>query len=140
MPTTKPLHKFLFIKIPLYHQDIIISINQTDKELSTSIKKSKIFINKENIEKRIEDILEPSRVTNSRTAARAIMYDNGGMMVRTFDDLDINTPYGVSIMSHEIVHICSYIFKRIGMNHNDETDEAYAYLMGHILKTIYEQL
>jgi hypothetical protein len=37
---------------------------------------------------------------------------------------------------HELVHICSNTFHRMGMPHDKSTDEAYAYLFGYLYDEI----
>lgn len=37
---------------------------------------------------------------------------------------------------HEIEHFVFYLFERIGMEHTSASDEAYAYLMGHVFAEI----
>jgi len=42
--------------------------------------------------------------------------------------------YGTLV--HEIEHFVFYLFDRIGMEHTTASDEAYAYLMGHVFREI----
>lgn len=132
---TKPSKCFV-IDVPIYNQNILFIIHVADKDLIRKTK-GKIDI----LTKEAEEIfIEPLLKNTSTTAARTVMYSNGAICVRFYDIYDILTAKGLSCIAHELVHVCSYIFDRIGMTHNSETEEAYAYLYGHIFEKIINEL
>lgn len=48
------------------------------------------------------------------------------------------TDYGT--LAHEIFHAVTFILTRIGMSLTNESDEAYAYLIGYLTKEIYKHI
>lgn len=46
--------------------------------------------------------------------------------------VDKPTLKSANVLVHEIIHAVKHIFKRIGMEHNEYTDELYAYLCDYI--------
>jgi hypothetical protein len=49
-----------------------------------------------------------------------------------------NRPHG--LISHEALHITSYILKRVGIDFSFETEEAYAYFLHYIIDNIYSKI
>lgn len=47
-----------------------------------------------------------------------------------------NSKVDTSIVAHEALHICSYIFKNTGAEFDRDNDEPLAYLLGYIVKKI----
>ena len=47
-----------------------------------------------------------------------------------------NSKVDSSIVAHEALHICSYIFKNVGADFDRDNDESLAYLLGYIVKEI----
>lgn len=45
-----------------------------------------------------------------------------------------------SIIAHESVHICNHIFKNVGIQPCLDNDEAFAYLLGWIVKKIHKTI
>ena len=43
-------------------------------------------------------------------------------------------------LSHEVLHCVDYIGDRIGINHNKETEEFFAYIQGYLVQQILEKL
>ena len=51
-----------------------------------------------------------------------------------------NTHYTLSVLHHEIFHCVCSILRYVGVEFSNKSEEAYAYLFGHISKKIYEGL
>lgn len=47
-----------------------------------------------------------------------------------------NSKVDASIVAHEALHICSYIFKNTGAEFDKDNDESLAYLLGYVVKEI----
>ena len=47
-----------------------------------------------------------------------------------------DTVFAYGTLVHEVEHYIFYLFKRIGMEHTEASDEAYAYMMGYIFRCI----
>ena len=51
-----------------------------------------------------------------------------------------NSKVDASIVAHEALHICSYIFKNTGAEFDGDNDEPLAYLLGYIVKKIHRTI
>src|SRR5882757_4687602 len=47
---------------------------------------------------------------------------------------------GISVLSHECFHAAEFILRQCGFHLNDNSHEAYAYLLGYFVKEIYKRL
>ena len=59
-----------------------------------------------------------------------------------FPDTKIENKVLMTTIAHEVIHVCTNIFKYVGAVHSKDSDECYAYLhsdiMEKILNTIFE--
>lgn len=125
------------IKIPIYHQDILVSVNQSDNDLAMGmIDIGIVEVNSESLALFLEPLLNKTNYTAARTA----YYENNGAIAIRIYDLNLTTPLGIATIIHEISHATSFIFDRIGMEHNRHTDEAYSYLIAYITQKFYENI
>ena len=46
----------------------------------------------------------------------------------------------LAVLNHEIFHCVCMILERVGVKYSEDSDEAYAYLIGHLTRKIYEKL
>lgn len=129
--------KAFLLDIPLYKQQIIFLFHLSDKEIEQKVQK--IVPMFKDLEKR-QTFMEPLITGIGNTCARTVQYSSGAICVRFYDIMDIKSVEGFACLMHELVHVCSFIFDRIGMSHNRDTDEAYAYLFGHISERVLLEL
>ena len=47
-----------------------------------------------------------------------------------------DTPFGIGVMSHEVLHLAVNIMKHAGIEPSDSSEEAYAYLVQFLTKSI----
>lgn len=47
-----------------------------------------------------------------------------------------DTPFGIGVMSHEVLHLAVNIMKHVGIEPSDSSEEAYAYLVQFLTKSI----
>jgi len=116
------MKKFQIISLVIYPFDVCISINQTDKELKKSMGG--------------QDMTDSECLFNlpKSTIGRAVMLQSNLSIIRIKMDKEI--PH--SVIAHEIFHIVTFIMERIGMELVImKSDEAYAYLIGHLTKEVY---
>jgi len=116
---------FEIINLHIYHFDVVVSINQTDKQFSKSMKG--------------QDMTDSDGLFNlpKTTNARAVMLPSNLSVIR-FKIKD-KIPHGV--IAHEVFHISTFIMERIGMEFIImKSDEAYAYLINYLVDEIYEIL
>ena len=109
----------------------------SDSEILEHVKRKKYI---KNNQKSLNDFLEPLIPHSSTVAGRTIFYDNGAICIRLFENADIKTAKGFCVLMHEVVHACSFIFERVGMPHNQSTDEAYAYLYSHLMERVLNEI
>lgn len=129
--------KLFVINIPLYNQDIIVSVNQSD----VSFAKDVVNIGLTSIDDpSFKSVIEPFLNKETYTMARTAYYESTGAIALRIYDLDVLSIQGLSIVVHELSHVTSFIFERIGMAHNSHTDEAYSYLIGYITQKFYENV
>ena len=50
------------------------------------------------------------------------------------------TAFNYGCLSHEIFHCCSFILSRAGVKLCDKSEEAYAYLIGHVHEVIMDKI
>ena len=119
------------IKLNIYPFDIMLSVNQTDKQFVKSLGK----YNMPNFE---DDILHLETQGNSRQG-RTILLDKSGFIVRL--NYWPKNAQGVALMVHELFHVTSMLLDHIGMELSVGTScEAYAYLLQYITQRTLEEL
>ena len=118
---------FEVIKGTVYPFDILVSINQTDDEFYSEVS----HLSDDNLESVFLNLDET-------VLARSYITKNNVSIIR-FMNLDKeNIPHG--LISHEALHITSYILKRVGIDFSFETEEAYAYFLNYIVDNIYSTI
>jgi|688.fasta_scaffold385850_3 hypothetical protein len=120
---------FFILNIDIYHLDIFVSYNQTDKEFLKSVKQYRI--NDEAL----------SLITNldDNVMGRTVLVENGGIMLRL--KKQHNTIELYSLLAHEVFHVTTMAMNRIGDSLEVGTnDDAYAYLQEHITRKILSKL
>lgn len=126
--TKKPSKKrSLNAVIPLvvYPFDVMISFGQSDRDLRIALKK---------LGTEWDGILEMGETTMGRT----VLMPNNATVLRLKNIPQSCTEYG--FLAHEIFHAVTFILNRIGMSLTEQSDEAYAYLIGYITKEIYKRI
>lgn len=129
---------FCVVEIPLYLQNVIFSINQTDDELLDSILNTRsLWPNGYKRKKSsIEYLLD---VFHDKTVdARTVKYTNGIILTRFYNISSIYLPENLATFNHEIFHVTSFIASEKGMRLTVSSEEAYAYLMGFITNEFYK--
>ena len=51
-----------------------------------------------------------------------------------------NSKVDASIIAHEALHICSYVFKNTGVDFDRDNDEPLAYLLGYVVNKISKMI
>lgn len=116
---------FNVIPLVIYPFDVVVSINQTDKEFCKSMKG--------------QDMTDSEGLFNlpKTTSARCVMLPSNLTVIRFKIDKEICHDH----IAHEIFHAATFIMERIGMEFIVmKSDEAYAYLIGYLTKKVYEIL
>lgn len=137
MPTTSYNGKFFVIDLEIYNANILVSIEQDAEDVVIALVEHGVIPSLES--PALKMYMEPFMDMKSTNLARTAMYENGVIAVRLthFDESDIED---MATLVHELSHVCMYTFERIGMPHNGDTDEAYGYLIGFLIKKFFENI
>ena len=115
---------FKVIKGTVYPFDVLVSINQTDDEFYSEIG----HLSNDDLESAFlnlnETVLERSYITKNNVSIIRFM---------NLDKENLSN----GLISHEALHITSYILKTVGIDFSFKTEEAYAYLLQYIVDNIY---
>lgn len=117
------------VPLQVYPFDIMVSIDQTDEQLLKSVKKYGINSND------IEEIINLPKTVKGRTL---IIYGTNQTFIRLIKHPKKPTDYNA--LHHEIFHAVDFILRKIGIKLSQDSDEAYAYLIGYVTEKIYEKL
>lgn len=116
------------IKLDVYPFDIMVSIGEPDDILFKKLKKCGVG----------ESDLDMASYDDIGRA-KYCLFGSGQSLIRL--KKKPRTPEDYGTLQHEIFHCATSILWRIGMKLKMKTsDEAYAYLIGYLTKTIYEKL
>ena len=115
----------VIIPLVVYTFDVMLSIGQTNGELKKSLEKYRCDWS---------DLLELSPTSLGRT----VMTDSNHTIIRFTKWPETCQQYGT--LAHEIFHAVDFIFKRIGITLSEDSDEAYAYMIGYLTEEIYKKL
>lgn len=107
------------IPIDIYRTDLLLVVG-TRKELKTSLEG--LLSGKE--AKEAYNLMAEGMDGTCR--GRSALLDNGGVVLWMPDASDKGT------MAHEIFHVVRFVMERVGIGLCDESDEAYAYLIGYV--------
>lgn len=83
--------------------------------------------------------MEPYMDMSPTTLARSVIYENGVIGIK-INNFNINDNDHLGTLVHELSHACMYTFDRIGMPHNSDTDEAYGYLIGFLMRKFFDNV
>lgn len=117
------------ISFEIYPFDVMVSINESRKQLEKSLKR--YGINSADVDLGSK---ENGRSRNGRT----VMFQGGQMCIRMFRP--INTPEMAGALAHEIFHCVEFLMRRVNVKLCHKSDEAFAYAIGYLTSKIYEQL
>ncbi len=128
---TKKKEPSLNFIVPMgtYPFDLMVSIGQNDMQLAKVL---------DNYPLTVQDI-EGVRYTSERCQGRYCLFSTGASIIRIRQIP--RTAYQFGNVAHEIFHVASAILDHMGMKLEIlVSDEAYAYLIGHLTEQIYERL
>ena len=122
--------KNFIIPLYIYPFDIMVSVNQTDKQLTKSL--AKYGVTKE----ACEELMNLPSTVNGRT----VQLPSKQCVLRLRQVTDEKDEFH-AVIAHEVFHIVSLTLHEIGIRLDvDSSDEAYAYLIGYVTDIIYKKL
>lgn len=121
------------IPLVVYPYDIMFSVGEADKQF---LKACEARMPDDDYKDLLEDsICSLSRETNGRTYHHLV---GGWTIIRLPKKPTTPAQYGT--LFHEIFHAVYFIFSRIGIRLCEDSDEAFAYLIGYITEQFLSNL
>lgn len=121
----------IFIRIPLYIYpfNVILSINHTNEQLNTILRKKGI---KEN---------ELELANYEEGAAKYVCFSRNNLALIRMKNLP-RSAFDYGALAHETLHVVISIMRVVGMaiSDNHGSDEAYTYLMSYLTSQVFLQL
>jgi hypothetical protein len=122
------------IPIGVYPFDLMISFNESDKDVIKSLKKFNINAKKTS-EKTVFDM---DKIKNKQ--GRMVMFIGKQTIIRLNFMPKTSDPFEMALLQHEIFHTVGFLMQEINTPLNDDTHEVYAYLTQYLTEQIYKEL
>lgn len=120
---------FFIIPLVIYPFDVIVSIDEDDNILLKRLLKKGIK----------EKDCKPFIKMSKNVVGRAFILPSNETVIR-FKTLEDKSEMAGNI-AHEVFHAVTFILERVGVKFDlNISDEAYAYLIGHLTTEIYKNL
>ena len=118
----------------MYPFDVMISFNQTDKQIKRSLKRQGVVfeINSSAITLEMDSI--------KTKQGRMVMLVGKQTIIRLNFMPRLKDPFEMSLLQHEIFHAVGFIMEEINTPLNSDTHEAYAYFVQFLTEKIYREL
>lgn len=129
---------FHVVQIPLYRQNVIFSINQTDDELLDSILKAGPLWPKGRKRSKSDIVYLLEAFHDKTNDARTVRYENGVIIARFYKISSIYLPENLATFNHEVFHVTSFIASAKGLELTSSSEEAYSYLSGFITEDFFK--
>lgn len=116
--------KNFIVKWGIYPFDVMVSIGQSEEELLKVMEKK-------------ADLTDEDRKNFKLPGlGRTGMIGSGGtyLWVKKLN----KTPFWMGILSHEVFHAVSFLFYKVGVSHDPENDEPWAYAHQYLMQKILE--
>lgn len=137
LPMTNLDNIFFVIDVDLYMCQFMISVNQDNTQLADSLIDERVLSSLHDPD--YEMYMGPFLGMKKTTLATTAFYPSGVVAVK-LNQFSTGDPDCMSILVHELSHAVMFTFDRIGMPHNGDTDEAYSYLLGFLMKKFFENI
>lgn len=121
------------ISLDLYNAAVFLSVNQSDADLRKRLIKTGLSADK------VDDGLmnAAKQVGETNTGRMIYNYRLGVVIIRIYST-EINTPYGMNVLAHEIFHAVYSLLDDRGLKLTSESEEAFSYLTGYLMQKCYE--
>lgn len=120
--------QFFHIHVGVYQTDITVAINMSEKEV---LKEAKKTVTPEYYKVFEERIPGWDEATKGTTMGRTIQIGGGFCVLLTANKTRFRGFVG--LVTHEMFHVTSGLMGKKGMELTPDTDEAYAYLIEHLV-------
>lgn len=117
------------LKLAPYKHDILFALEETPEALSLYMRRH-LGYSKEGV-----STIPPFTDTMN---GHMCMFDNGQSLIR-LNRLPLS-PMTTAVLVHEIVHAVSKILRRVGIEHTEETEEAYTYAIQDVTERAFRKI
>lgn len=128
----KKLNKI--IPIGLYPFDLMLSFNETDKEVTKALKMNGVTKTK-STETTVFDLDK-----YKTKIGRMVMFIGKQTVIRLNFMPKLSDPFEMGLLQHEIFHVVGFFMSEIHTPLVDDTHEVYAYLIQYLTENIYKIL
>ena len=125
MAKTKYKKYNFLIPLTVYPFQIMVTINQSNKELQKSLKG--LDITDSDVKEAFSEPL---------TVGTCVMFPHNRIMLR-LNEFDVTCNQCKGHLVHEAFHATHFAMNAVGMQLSFENDEAFAYLLGYLVEKIY---
>ena len=128
----KKLNKI--IPIGLYPYDLMLSFNESDKEVKKALKEFAIT-QRGSTEEIVFDMDKLKKKTG-----RMVMFIGKQTIIRLNFMPKVTDPFEMGLLQHEVFHAVGFFMSEINTPLNSDTHEVYAYLIQYLTEQIYKEL
>lgn len=132
MFSMKKLNKI--IPIGIYPFDLMISFNESDDQIKKSLKRYGVTF------KKSSNVITIEMDGIKTKQGRMVMLKGNQSILRLNFMPRLSDPFEMSLLQHEIFHTVGFFMAEINTPLNDDTHEAYAYLVQYLTEKIYQEL
>lgn len=123
--------KNFIIPCVIYPFNLMVSINESDDQFANSILKKYDA-------KILDDIQKQERINQN---GLTYIYSSADLMVSIIKINNFqNDAIGKGTLAHEIFHATEFILRVCGFTLNNNSHEAYAYLLGYLTEQVYGKI
>lgn len=122
--------QFILIDFAIYPYNLLVCLEATEEETIKFLKRKFKYI----LSDEEKEVIKMAKNGNGRFCR----LKNGAYVMRINND--IKTARGLATLAHETFHAVHFLMNDVGITLSDESDEAYAYLTGYIIREVTERM
>lgn len=124
--------KNFIIPLTPFPFDVMVSLNQSNKDLDDNLKIYSRSINDDEVLKELG--------TRKKYGGRTIKFIGGQTILRLNFMPQVNDPFEMALLQHEIFHVIEFLLADIEVPLNNHTSEIYAYMLQNLTSEVYKHL
>lgn len=124
---------FFIVKCHPYGHDVLFALNETDDTTARYLRQA-LHVHADTV----ADLRKLWVGKHGPKTATTWQLSDGQQIIR-YDD-KVTGYRSMSLIVHEVVHAASFVLRRCGIEHTNETEEAYTYLIQHITSEAFKAI
>lgn len=124
---------FFLVKCTPYAHDILFALNESDATCSKYLRQA-LHLEAETVAE-LQELWVGKHKSNTATTWQL----STGQQIIRFDE-KVTGHRTMALMVHEILHAVSFILRRCGIEHTNDTEEAYTYLVQHVTSEAFKAI